>query len=661
MITKKKVSIILLAAAVLVAGTLLTVYLLRTAQTNSAMNLTAEPMGACCHTADINRAVLDLLDFSDEQEFEFARRGLIAIPDFREILDDDGNVVWSFAAFDFVVDTLAPDTANPSLWRHTQLNQIHGLFEVTEGIYQVRGFCCANLTLIAGENGWIIFDPLKSIETARTALAFANEHLGERSVSAVVISHTHVDHFGGIRGVISEENIETTPIIVPEHFERYAVSENVYAGVAMGRRAFYMYGMGIVPGPMGRLAIGIGLGVPHGTISYLPPNDWITYTGEVRVVDGIEMVFQMTPGTEAPAAMNTWFPAKNALWMAENCSGTMHNLYTLRGAQVRDGNAWAYHLMESVTLFAADADVLFAAHNWPRWGNGHISEYLINTAAIYKFINDQTLLYINQGFTSGEIAHMIRLPESLEQLWYTRPYYGTLQHNSRAVYQRFMGWYDGNPVNLHPLPPSEFAERMVEYLGCVDRVMELAWRDFERGYFQWVAQITNILVFADPTNMEARLLCAAALEQLGYQAESGIWRAAYLTGAMELRYGVYPTDNNASGDLVRAMQPTMVFDYLGIRINSVAAGDLNFRANVNLIGGGEYLLTMRAGVLLYQRNTQAVDADVTLTLPVQLVWTLLAPEGLGSDHIEIEGNKELFASMYQFMGEFDSWFNIIEP
>lgn len=624
------------------------------------MTLTGHAGAACCHTAAINRGFYALLDFDDHEEFYFARRGFITAPDFDEILDNNGNVVWSFRAFDFVVDTDAPDTANPSLWRHTQLNQIHGLFQVTEGIYQVRGFCITNLTLVAGDTGWIVFDPLKSTETARAALDFANYHLGERPVVAVVISHTHVDHFGGIRGVINED--DNVPIIVPEGFERYAVSENIYAGTAMGRRAQFMYGMFVPPGPYGMLGIGLGVAIPHGTISYLPPNDWITYTGEVRVIDGIEMVFQMTPGTEAPAEMNTWFPAHRALWMAENCTGTMHNLYTLRGAQIRDGNLWAYHIMGTISLYGREAEVLFQSHNWPRWGNDHIIDYMLNTAAIYKFINDQVLMYINQGFTSSEIAHMIRLPYDLERLWYTRPYYGTLQHNARAVYQKFMGWYDGNPVNLHPLPPSEFATRLVEYLGCVDRVMELARRDFEAGYFQWVAQITNILVFADPTNIEARLLCADALEQLAFQAESGVWRAVYLTGAMELRYGVRPLAGaGGNQDVIRAMTPTMVFDYLGIRINSNAAQDLNFTANVNLIGGKEYLLTIRSGVLLYQQNAGNPDADVVLTLPLQAVWLLLDPAGLDSGYIQYEGDRALWNELYGFMAEFDPWFNIMEP
>jgi len=627
--------------------------------------LTAEPKTACCHTTGFNRAFFDLLDFNDMQEFEFAHRGIVAVPESLEIYDDEGNLVWSISAFDFVVDADVPDSANPSLWRHTQLNQIHGLFEVTEGIYQVRGFDMTNLTLIAGDTGWIIFDPLTSIETAREALRFANDTLGERPVTGIVISHSHADHFGGIRGIISEEEVDARniPIIVPEGFERYAVSENVYAGTAMARRANYMYGANILPGEQGRLAIGLGLGIPGGTRSFIAPNDWITTTGEVRIVDGVEMVFQMTPGTEAPVEMNTWFPAQRALWMAENCTGTLHNLYTLRGAQIRDGNAWAYYIMETISLYGSEAEVLFQSHNWPRWGNNHIIEYMTNTAAIYKFINDQVLMYINQGYTSSEIAHMIRLPEPLERLWYIRGYYGTLQHNARAVYQRFMGWYDGNPVNLHPLPPSEFATSLVEYLGDIDRVMELARRDFERGYFQWVAQITNILVFADPTNTEARFLCADALEQLALQAESGVWRAAYLTGAMELRMGVTRTGvtTGGAGDIVRAMTPSMVFDYLGIRINSNAAQDLNFRANVNLIGGGQYLLTIRSGVLLYQQNAYVEDADVTLTLPVGAVWMLLAPEGLDSDYIQIDGNREAFATLYQFMAQFDPWFNIIEP
>jgi len=618
------------------------------------------------HTIEANQAIYELLDFNDRQEFEFATRGLLAAPEQLEISDENGKVVWSLKAFDFVVDTNAPGEANPSLWRHTQLNHIYGLFEVTDGIYQVRGYDMSSLTLIAGETGWIIFDPLISEECSRAALKLANDTLGERPVVGVVYSHPHVDHFGGVRGVISDEDIHRgVPIIAPYGFEQYAVSENVYVGTAMERRAGYQYGVLLDPSDHGRLAMGIGMGQSTGTISYVSPTDLITYTGEVRVIDGVEMVFQMTPGTEAPAEMNIWFPAYNALWMAENCTGTLHNLYTLRGAQVRDGNAWSEYIMEAVTLYGGEAEVLFQSHNWPRWGNNHINEYMVNTAAMYKFIHDQTLLYINQGYTSSEIAHMIRLPKDLERVWYTRQYYGTVAHNARAVYQKYMGWYDGNPVNLHPLPPSESARKFAEYMGDNrDKILEMAKRDFDNGEYQWVAQITNILVFANPMDAEARYLCADALEQLAYQSESGPWRNVYLSGALELRHGMSKNDENTptdNGDLFRALTPSMVLDVMGIRLNSNAAQDVNMTINLNVAGDDTYLITVRAGVLLYQKGASVRNADVTISLPHSAMYLLLLPGGLDNEHVRIDGNRRALNTLYGYFTEYNPDFNIIEP
>ncbi|MCL2745519.1 MAG: MBL fold metallo-hydrolase, partial [Coriobacteriia bacterium] len=405
---------------------------------------------------DDGRSIINQLDFTDKQEFDFATRGLIAAPEQLEIRSEDDKVVWTQGAYHFLEDvdaTDAPNSVNPSLWRHTQLNYIYGLFEVVPGIYQVRGYDMANITFIKGDTGWVVIDPLMTVETSRAALQLINKHLGERPITGIIYSHTHIDHFGGVKGIITEEEIQqrAIPLVAPQGFEEYAVSENLFAGTAMGRRAGYQYGTMLKPGAEGRMSIGIGMGQSVGTTSYIPPRDGkgdlqdalVRETGDVRVIDGVEMVFQMTPGTEAPAEMNTWFPAHKALWMAENCNATMHNLYTLRGAQVRDGNAWAHCLMESLSLFGDQAQVVFQSHNWPRWGNDVAKEYLLNTAALYKFTNDQSLLYINQGYSAEEIAHKITLPVDLAQLWYLRPYYGTLAHNAKAVYQKYMGWYDG--------------------------------------------------------------------------------------------------------------------------------------------------------------------------------------------------------------------------
>lgn len=634
--------------------------------------LTPDPKDATPATAAANDGVYALLDFSDEREREFATHGLIAAPESLEIAADDGTVVWSQKAYAFLDGTdgspaEAPATANPSLWRNTQLNHLYGLFEVMEGIYQVRGYDMTNITFIAGDTGWIVFDPLMSVECSRAAFALVTEHLGERPVTGIVMSHPHVDHYGGIKGIVSEEEVaaRSIPIIVPAGFEEHAVSENVYSGNAMGRRASYQYGTMLEAGARGRLGIGIGLGQSKGTVSYLAPNDHIEATGDVRTVDGVTMEFHMTPGTEAPAEMNTWFPAKRALWMAENCTGTLHNLYTLRGAEVRDGNAWANYLMEAKARYGEEAQVTFQSHNWPHFGNDVVNEYLENTAAVYKFIAAQALLYLNQGFTSTEIANMIELPDDLARVWYTRQYYGTVAHDARAVYQKYMGFYDGNPVHLHPLEPSEEARKLVEYLGDADAVLARAQRDFEAGEYQWVAQITNTLVFADPGNTPARLLCADALEQLGYRAESGPWRNVYLSGAKELREGVKADPSyraKGSADIQRAMTPAMMLDYLGILTDSNAAAGTNLVANLAFTDDEPYLLTVRSGVVLYQRGVHRDDADATLTLPRMGLFAILTKnEDAIAQSVQVEGDADVVKKLTEHLVTYEFFFNIMEP
>lgn len=624
----------------------------------ASLDLDDTAKGASEYTIQKNEQVYALLDFEDEQELEFAQRGLIAAPDTLEIKDETGKVVWSQQAYAFL-EADAPDTANPSLWRNAQLNHIYGLFEVTEGIYQVRGYDMTNITFVEGDTGWIVFDPLMTIETSRAAMELVNSELGERPIVAVIYSHPHVDHYGGIKGIIGVE--DEIPIIAPEGFEEHAVSENVYAGNAMGRRAGYQYGTILEPGEQGALSFGLGMGQSKGVISYLSPNDIILETGETRTIDGVTMEFQMTPGTEAPAEMNTWFADKKALWLAENCTGTLHNLYTLRGAQVRDGNAWAKYIMEAVTRYGDEVEVVFQSHNWPHWGNDVIIPYMENTAAMYKFINDQTLMYINQGYTMNEIAYMLELPDALEKNWYTRQYYGTVAHNSKAVYQRYMGWYDANPVHLRQLPPSESAKKYVEYLGDTDEVLRKAKEDFDNGEYQWVAEITKVLVFADPDNMEARYLCADALEQLAYAVESGSWRNAYLSGVQELRQGTTDDPNlkaTGNSDILFAMSPEMIFDYMGIRLDTNAAQDLNLKINFNFTDGVPYLVTVNSGVLLYQENAQADDADATLTLAKNQIFQALAgrPTPIG-----IQGDADVIRKLMEHMVSFEFFFNIVEP
>lgn len=622
---------------------------------------------ASSSTREINQGVYALLDFDDETEREFATRGLIAAPEHLVITDQNGKVVWSQSAYAFLDDADAPPTANPSLWRNSQLNHSYGLFEVMEGIYQVRGYDMTNITFIAGDTGWIVFDPLMSIECSSAAMKLVTDNLGKRPIMAIVMSHPHVDHFGGIKGIISEKEVadRNIPIIVPEGFAEHAVAENVYAGMAMQRRAGYQYGAFLDPGPQGSLVIGIGMGQSKGTVSYIPPNDTISQTGEVRVIDGVTMEFQMTPGTEAPVEMNTWFPDKKALWVAENCTGTLHNLYTLRGAEVRDGNAWANYLMETKARYGAEAQLTFQSHNWPHWGNEVVNEYLENTAAMYKFITDQTLMYLNQGLTSTEIAHAIKLPHALEKNWYTRQYYGTVSHNSKAVYQKYMGWYDANPVHLNALTPTDNARKFVEYFGNVDAVLARATEDYEKAEYQWVAQVTNMIVFADPSNRRARLLCADSLEQLAYQAESGTWRNAYLAGAKELREGVLHSDKyqaTFSSDIIAAMTVEMMLDYLGILIDANAAQDTNITVNLAFTDDEPYLLSIRSGVVLYQKGILSDCANATLTMPRQgMLGILSKDENIIEQAISIEGDRAVIDQITAPLVTFDAFFTIVEP
>lgn len=637
----------------------------------SKLGLTAETKNATPTTAEINAAVYDTLDFEDKQEAEFATKGLIAAPETLELKDADGNVIWSQDAYAFLNETdKAPDSVNPALWENTKYNHLYGLFKVTDGIYQVRGYDMSNLTLVEGDSGWIVFDTMMSAECTKAAMQLVDKELGEKPIKGIIISHSHVDHFGGIRGLFPDGEAEDTsiPIIVPKGFAEHAVSENIYSGAAMSRRASYQYGTLLDKGATG--SMGIGMGQSVGTATYLPPTHEIENTGEILTIDGVTLEFQLTPGAEAPAEMNTWIPEKKALWLAENCTSTLHNLYTLRGAQVRDGSAWAKYILEAITLYGDDVDVAFQSHNWPHWGNELINTYMLNTAAMYKYINDQTLTYINQGYTSDEISNMIELPKELARHWYTRQYYGTVAHNAKAVYQKYIGWYDGNPAHLNPLAPTESAKKWVEYLGDTDKVLKMAKKDFDAGEYQWVAEITSVLIYADPENKAARLLCADALEQLGYQAESGSWRNVYLSGAKELREGNLSSADakgKNSGDVVKNMTAPMIFNYMGILLDKQAMATEEFKINITLPDVQEkYLLHLKNGVLLYYENGYSNDADLTMTCPKNALLLILNGnfEGL-TQAMKAEGDTEVLKLLMKNLNQFnlnaEKSFNLIEP
>lgn len=638
----------------------------------------AENKPATEFTAEANKSWYDKLDFSDVSEQECALRGLIEAPEALVIYDDEGNEVWNVADYSFVNELeTAPDTVNPSLWRNTLYNQYAGLFEVCDGIYQVRGYDMANATFIRTDNGWIVFDVLMCTQDMAAAKALMEKHFGKLDIKAVLYSHSHVDHYGGILGLIDredaadaglplEEQLKSGKVVIlaPEGFLEHAVSENIYCNAAMSRRAMYQYGVLLQPGVTGKMAMGIGLGQAVGNVGLVAPT-YEVCSDETVTIDGLEIQFQLTPGTEAPAEMNAYFPRYRGLWLAENCTGTMHNLYTLRGAQVRDALAWSKYIVAAEQRFGDETDVVFQSHNWPHWETEKIKVYLENTAAVYKYINDQTLHYINLGMTGAEISNTLKLPEKLNRIWYTRQYYGTLSHNIKAVYQRYMGWYDANPVNLNPLSPEDTAKKWVEYLGDADRVLEMARADYEKGEYQWVAQVTKELVFADPSNQAARDLCADALEQLGYQAESGTWRNAYLTGALELRTGNQTESGkvaNGGTDVRQSMTGDMILNFIDIATDAIAAQEDDLTLNLILSDTGDtYFIKRLSGVLLVYPGKTDPAADCTLTCAkIQLMGMMMGNQEV-FEKLKVEGDATVPVRLVKYMTSYDFGFNIIEP
>lgn len=633
-----------------------------------------ETEGATTITAEANAEWYEKLDFSDRREFANAERGWLDNAEGRIIDGDDNRSAWDLQSYgDLNRD--APDTVNPSLWRNTQLNAKAGLFEVCDGIYQVRGFDMANTTFIRTDHGWIVFDVLMCKENMKAAKDLMENRFGPLDIKAVLYSHSHVDHFGGVEGVITREQVADaklslkkqlasgkTLVLAPAGFLKHAISENVYAGIAMARRAQFQYGTVLDKGEKGALSVGIGMGQSTGTVALIAPTYEIGEDVPKLTIDGLEIEFQLTPGTEAPAEMNAYFPKYRALWMAENCTGTLHNLYTLRGAEVRDANDWAKYIIEADQRFCDKTDVVFQSHNWPHWGE-EIHDYLLNTAAIYKFIHDQTLHYMNQGYTSTEVAAMLTLPEKLEKVWYTRPYYGTLAHNAKAVYQKYLGWYDANPVNLNPLPPSDTAKKLVEYLGSTDAVLRKARKDFEKGDYQWVAQITKELVFADPSNQKARNLCADALEQLGYQAESGAWRNAYLMGAAELRKGNLSglaRTANGLGSAMKEMTVDMLLDYISILTDANAAQNDDVTLNLIVTDVNEkFYVTRKNGILLSYSGENRPDAQATVTCKRLQLLALM--QGQQAGQVQVSGDATALKRLLAYASKFEKTFNVIEP
>lgn len=595
------------------------------------------------------------LPFDDRSDFEDADRGFIAKLDPSVVTATDGRVVWDSDAYAFLAED-CPDTANPSLWRQGQLCAKQGLYQVADGIYQVRGLDLSNMTLVEGDRGVIVIDPLVSAETAAAALGLYREHRADRPVTAVIYTHSHVDHFGGVEGVVTDE----VPIVAPEGFMEHAVSENVYAGLAMSRRAVYMYGFLLPKGPAGHIGTGLGITNSTGSIGLIPPTLDITHTGQEETLDGVPIRFQLTPGTEAPAEMNFLFPQHRALCMAENASHNLHNILTLRGALVRDARVWARYLQEAIRLFAEEADVAFASHHWPTWGRERIVTWLSEQRDLYAYLHDQTLRLLNAGYTGIEIAEMIQMPPAIEAAWHARGYYGSVSHNVKAIYQRYMGWFDGNPASLWELPPEESAARYTECLGGVDAVVEKARTYVDAGDLRFAAQLLKHAVFADPEHAKAKDLLAATFERLGHGAENGPWRNFYLMGATELREGIVASPVQTNVGMAAALSVEQLFDSIAIRIDGPRAWSERLTIDWHVTDLDEHhRMTLSNGVLIHYRDPEPSEVDLTLTLTKQQLLGMLASGSV--EGIEHEGDLGAIGRLMAVLEEQHPDFPIVTP
>ena len=620
-------------------------------------------------TAQRNREAAASLPFADEEDFAEAKRGLIAPFEPATVAGEGERPVWDLESYDFLAGE-PPDTVNPSLWRQSRLNRIAGLFEIAPGFYQLRGFDLSNMHVVEGEQGVVVIDPLISAETAAAALALYREHRGQRPVTGLVYTHSHIDHFGGAKGIVSAAEVEERgiPVLAPAGFLHHAIAENVFAGTAMGRRAAYMYGAKLRRGADGQVGSGLGQTTSLGTVTLIPPNLDVTATGQEETVDGVRMVFQLTPGTEAPSEMNFHFPDRRVLCIAENATHTMHNILTPRGALVRDPHIWAHYLNESIELFGERSDVLFAGHHWPRWGTERIVDYLKKQRDLYAYLHDQTLRLLNKGLTGREIAETLELPPSLAREWHCRGYYGSVSHNVKAVYQRYMGWFDGNPAHLWEHPPAAAAQRYVEFMGGSKALLERARRCFEAGDYRWVVEVVNHVVFAEPENAAARELQAEALEQLGYGAENATWRNFFLMGAQELREGISgtPTDT-AAPDILAQLSVEQILDAMAIRLDGPRAWDVRLTINWRVTEPDEtHLIEVENGVLNHRADRLHPEADATLTIERGALNEMLAKtadlaELAAGGRLRVEGNGMKLGELLGLLDEPDPSFAIVTP
>jgi alkyl sulfatase BDS1-like metallo-beta-lactamase superfamily hydrolase len=617
------------------------------------------------------QAMLAALPFADKRDFEEAARGFLGTIEHARIMHPSGRVVWSLEPYGFLSSEEAPNTVNPSLWRQSRLNMQHGLFEVVPGVYQVRGLDIANMTLIEGDTGVIVFDTLTSIEGARAAMELYFRHRGRKPVVAVIFSHTHTDHWGGARGVLDDEMLASgkVPIIAPNYFMEHAVSENIIAGPAMLRRAQYQFGPLLAKGVRGQVDCGLGKSMAAGSIALMRPTDLIIATGDKRVIDGVEFEFQMAPFTEAPAEMHFYAPRYKLLNLAENCTHNFHNLLPFRGADVRDALAWSKYLNEALKMWGGKAEAMCGQHHWPVWGRERIDTMIRQQRDLYKFAHDQTIRLMNHGLTATEIAETISLPKSLDGAWHGRGYYGHIRHNVKAIYQKYLGWYDANPVNLDPLPPVASGKKYVEYMGGAEAILARAGKDFANGEFRFVAQAVSHLVFAEPDNQAARAMLADTFEQLGYAAESSTWRNAYLFGAQELRQGMPKTPPRPPmpRETLAALRTEQLWDVLGVRLNGPKAEGKHIVVNWSFTDTNEtFVLNLENSALTYSEGVQSEKADASFTLTRALLDEVIAkqtsfPEAVAAGKVKFTGNAMKLAELMGLMDEFPRMFEIVEP
>ena len=621
------------------------------------------------HTLEVLSQARATLPFADKRDFDEEKKGFIAAPESWQIKGNAGNVAWDMERYKFYLEGKDFDSIHPSLQRQGTLNMNFGLYEVMPGVYQVRGFDLANITFVKGDTGWIIFDPLTSEETARAALELVDEHLGKLPVKAVVYSHSHGDHWGGVRGIVDEADVRAgkVEIIAPRDFMARAISENVYAGNAMNRRLFYQYGLLLPASPYGHAGQGLAQNVSIGNITLIAPTRVIEDDIEELTVDGVKMVFQNTPNTEAPSNMNTYFPEMKLLWMAENVTGVFHNIYTLRGAPVRDALRWSKYINLTLQLFGKEAEIMFASHHWPRWGNERIQEVMRNQRDLYANINNQSLFFANQGVTINQIQNVYETPKGIAKNWFNRGYHGSPEHNSRGVINRFLGYWDANPATLIPLSPADSAPLYVEMMGGDVKIMAKGQRLYGEGKYFLAQEILNKLVQAEPQNQAAKDLLADVFEQIGYQQENPGLRNSYLSGAFELRSGIPEGAqiDSAGPDVVRAMSTELFLDFIGIRMDSRKAEGMEFTINLITPDNGEkFLIELSNATLNNIEGFLADDPDLSITINRSDLEAVMAgaktlKAQIADGRAKVEGKTEILDQLASTLVVFDPRFEIL--